>query len=136
MDKHFVDTNIFLRYLTDDVPDQAQQVDQLLRRAKQGEIELHTSVLIIAEIVWTLETYYRLAPIEVQDRIMAILNTPGLRVEHGELVAKAMILYADANIDFVDVFNGMWMQEHGLASAITFNTKHFRRVPGVIAQIP
>lgn len=115
MNKHFVDTNLFLRYLTDDIPEQAQAVDRLLKRAEQGEIELHTTVLTIAEIVWTLESYYELKPKDVQDRIVAILNTPGIKVEHAKMVAKAMILYADANIDFVDAYNGVWMQEQGLS---------------------
>lgn len=120
--KYFVDTNLFLRYLTDDIPDQARAVDQLLLRAEQGEINLETSALTIAEIVWTLESYYKLEPMDVQDRILAILNTPGLQVEHADVVARAMILYMDAKIDFVDAFNGLWMQERGITSALSFDT--------------
>ncbi len=39
----FVDTNVFLRYLTDDVPEQASHVEDLLRKAEKGELTLVTS---------------------------------------------------------------------------------------------
>lgn len=136
MDRHFIDTNVFLRFLTNDVPDQAHAFDQLLMQAGQGELQLHTSSLTIAEIVWTLESYYELSSGEVRDHVVAILNTPGLFVEHAEIIAIAVILYADENIDFVDAYNGVWMQKQGLSSAITFDTKHFQRIPGITAHTP
>ncbi|MGB2895290.1 MAG: PIN domain-containing protein [Anaerolineales bacterium] len=136
MDRHFVDTNIFLRFLTNDSPDQAQVVDQLLVRAELGELQLHTSVLTMAEIVWTLESYYNLKREDVRDQVVAILNTPGLQVEYADIIARAMILYADENIDFVDAYNGIWLQEQGLSSAITFDTKHFQHITGVTARTP
>ncbi len=34
----FADTNLFLRYLTNDIPQQADAVETLLRRAAAGEV--------------------------------------------------------------------------------------------------
>ena len=39
-ERAFIDPNIFLRYLTNDVPEQADAVEQLLHRAVAGEITL------------------------------------------------------------------------------------------------
>jgi len=136
MDSYFVDTNLFLRYLTNDVPDQAQAVERLLLQAEAGKLELYTSVLTIAEIVWTLESYYGMAKDQVRDRVVGILNTPGLKVEGSELIARTMLLYVDGNIDFVDSYNGLWMQDHDVLDAITFDTKHFDRIPGITARTP
>lgn len=41
-ERWFADTNLFLRYLTDDVPEQADAVEELLNRAKRGELTLLT----------------------------------------------------------------------------------------------
>ena len=50
----------FLRYLTNDVPAQADAVEALLRRAVDGEeIVLVTNSLVMAEIVWVLDDYYQ-----------------------------------------------------------------------------
>ena len=56
----FIDTNLFLRYLTNDVPEQADAVEELLNKAAAGEMILVTNNLVCAEIVWTLESFYKL----------------------------------------------------------------------------
>ena len=40
----FADTNVFLRYLTNDVPEQADAVEHLLVRVMQGEIVLNPNI--------------------------------------------------------------------------------------------
>lgn len=131
MDEFFVDTNVFLRFLTADVKEQAQAVDRLLARAEVGEILLQTSALTIAEIVWTLDSYYELPRDEIREKIIAILNTPGLEVEGADLLAQAVVLYVDQNIDFIDAYNGIWMMDRGISAAVTFDVKHFRRIHGL-----
>lgn len=83
-----------------------------------------------------MESYYELQHDEVYDRIIGILNTPGLEVESSELLAQAIALYVDENIDFIDAYNGLWMRERELSGAITFDTKHFGRIPGITAFTP
>jgi predicted nucleic-acid-binding protein len=116
----FADTSLFLRYLTNDVPAQADAVEELLRRASDGEIVLVINSLALAEIVWTLESYYGLARDSIKDRILAILNTPGLEATEGDLLLEAIFWYADKNIDFIDAFNAAWMLSQGLTTTYTF----------------
>ncbi len=136
MNEFFVDTNVFLRFLTEDVPKQAQEVERLLQHAAAGEIALSTSALVMAEIIWTLESYYELSREEVEDKVLAILNTPGLKVENANMIALAVSLYVDKNIDFVDAYNALWVGENDLDQVLTFDTKHFSRVEGIRAKTP
>ena len=136
MNRYFVDTNIFLRFLTNDLPAQADAVTRLLKRAAEGKIILQTSALVIAEIVWTLESYYALSREEVKAKILAILNTPGLKVENTHLIGRAIVLYAEKNIDFIDAYNACWMKEQELSHVYTFDTKHFSRAEGIVPQVP
>jgi predicted nucleic-acid-binding protein len=132
----FADTNLFLRYLTGDVPAQADAVEQLLRRAAANEIVLAMNALVIAEIVWTLESFYGLGPDQVQEKIFAILNTPGLEVADRDLVLQAIIWYAEKSVDFIDAYNAAWLLTQGMAVAYTFDHKHFSRLPGVTVKVP
>ncbi len=132
----FVDTNIFLRFLTSDVPAQAEAVAQLLRRAADGKVSLKTSALVIAELVWTLESYYELDREEIKAKVLAILNTPGLEVEDGELIGETILFYAEKNVDFIDAYHAYWMKSHGLSRVYTFDTKHFTRAEGIIPLVP
>jgi predicted nucleic-acid-binding protein len=132
----FADTNLFLRYLTNDVPAQADAVEQLLHRASGGEIVLVVNSLVIAEIVWTLESYYGLARDSIKDKILAILNTPGIEAAEGDLLLQAIFWYADQNIDFIDAFNAAWLLTQGLVTTYTFDRKHFSRIEGIKVQVP
>ena len=49
----FVDTNIFLRFLVNDEPDQADACEALFRKAIEGEESLFTSEMVIAYGFWS-----------------------------------------------------------------------------------
>ena len=132
----FADTNLFLRYLTNDVPEQADAVEQLLHRAAAGEVNLVTNSLVMAEIVWTLESFYQLARNDIQEKILAILNTLGLEVIDGDLVWQAITWYTGQNVDFIDAYNAAWLLAQGMTTAYTFDHKHFSHLKGVIVQVP
>ena len=74
----FVDTNIFIRFLKEDIPDKADACEKLFKRAISGKAQLFTTDLVIAEIVWVLESYYELAKNDVREKVEKILNTPNL----------------------------------------------------------
>lgn len=126
-DPIFVDTNLFLRYLTDDVPAQADAVEDLFRKAAQGKSRLVTNGMVVAEIVWTLESYYALERGDIQNKVLAILNTPGLEIPESNLILKSIIWYAEKNVDFIDAYNAAWMEREGIEKIYTFDRKHFAR---------
>jgi len=126
-DSTFLDTNLFLRFLTNDLPVQADAVEKLLRQAEQNKIQLVTNSMVIAEIVWTLESYYESEREDIQNKILAILNTSGLQIPESDLILKAIIWYAEKNVDFIDAYNAAWMEQEGMKKIYTFDQKHFAR---------
>jgi len=135
-ERWFADTNLFLRYLTNDIPAQADAVEALLQRAEQGEVLLITNALVIAEIVWTLESFYKLPKAEVEEKVLAVLNTPGLEGVDGDLVLQAVVWYVEKNVDFMDADNATWMSRQGLQTACTFDQKHVARFEGITVVVP
>jgi predicted nucleic-acid-binding protein len=132
----FADTNLFLRYLTNDVPAQADLVESLLHRAAKGKVNLVTTSMVIAEIVWTLESYYELDKKEIQAMILGILNTDGLEVVDSDLILQAIVHYTDKNVDFIDAFNAAWMDKNDVDKIYTFDQKHFNRFEKIVAELP
>jgi predicted nucleic acid-binding protein len=135
-DRVFADTNLFLRYLTNDVPEQADAFEQILHRAVNGEITLVVNNLVLAEIVWSLESYYRLSPTDVQDKVLAILNTPGLEVLDGDIMVQAILWHIEKGVDFIDAYNAAWMLRQGIDTIVTFDRKHFARFEAVRVLVP
>lgn len=83
MSRVFVDTNPFVRCLTNDGPAKADRFERLLDEAAAGKVRLVTAEMVLAETVWVLESSYGLARAEVAPLVRAIPATPGLDVLNG-----------------------------------------------------
>jgi predicted nucleic-acid-binding protein len=125
----FVDTNVFLRFLTNDDPVKAKRAETLFRQAIKGQIQLITGLLVMAEIVWTLESFYHLTKTDIASKVETILNTPNLLCPQAEIIVMALDLYVQENIDFIDAFHAHDLQTQGLSQIATYDHKHFKRVP-------
>jgi predicted nucleic-acid-binding protein len=132
----FIDTNPFIRFLTNDIPEQAEAVENLLQRAAGGECALVTNSMVVAEIVWTLASFYHLPKTEIKDKVLAIVNTPGLEIPEDDLVIQAITWYTEKNVDFADAFNAAWLLNEGITTACTFDRKHYARFEGVTVLTP
>jgi uncharacterized protein len=107
-----------------------------LQRAAAGELVLVTTSLVIAEIVWTLTSFYGLSREPIRDRLLAILNTPGLEIAESDLLIEAATNYAAKNVDFIDAYNVAWMLQQQLSTAYTFDRKHFSRFDNIAVKTP
>ncbi len=136
MTSRFIDTNVFLRYLTNDDPVKAKRAEALFRDAVQGKALLTTSLLVIAEIVWTLESFYQLDKSGVAPRIEKILNTRNLECPGSTLIMMALDLYVQQNIDFIDAYHAYLLKEHDMNRIVTYDRKHFSGVPWLEIEEP
>ena len=92
-----------------------------------------TSPLVMAEIIWTLESFYKLPKETIQGMALAILNTPGLEVveaaarDQVDTIVQAVHWYVEKNVDFIDAYHAAWMMKEGIHTVCTFDGKHFGR---------
>lgn len=131
-----MDTNLFIRYLTNDEPALADRVEKLLDDAAAGSVQLVTTELVIAETVWVLESSYKLKNREVAPLIRGILATPGLEVVNTDLISRALMLYELQNIDFVDASITVFMEKQGISDIYSYDKKHLARVTGINRREP
>jgi predicted nucleic acid-binding protein len=59
------------------------------------------------------------------------LEYANLHCPEASLLFMALDLYVHANIDFVDAYNAVHMKEQGLTKILTYDRKHFARIPWV-----
>ncbi|MFZ3208639.1 MAG: type II toxin-antitoxin system VapC family toxin [Geobacteraceae bacterium] len=132
----FVDTNLFIRYLTNDDQAKAERVELLLKEAAVGKVRLVTAEMVIAEVVWVLESSYSLKSAEVAPLIRAILATSGLDVLNAPLVARALEQYETKNIDFIDGYIAAVMEKQGITELYSFDRKHISRIQTISLKEP
>lgn len=62
----FIDTNVILCHLLDDIPEQADAAEAIIRDTIAGKLTLRTNAMVIAELVWTCESYCNLPKEEIR----------------------------------------------------------------------
>jgi predicted nucleic acid-binding protein len=136
MNVSFLDANIFIRYLTNDDPVKADRVEKLLDLAAKGKERLMTTEMVIAEVVWVLESFYKLANSAIGPMVKAILATPGLEVINGSLVEKAVEQYMEQNIDFIDGYIVAVMDRYNVSEIFSYDEKHLARITPIQRKEP
>lgn len=121
-----IDTNLLVRYLTDDEPQKARAVDTLLNAAAKGEIKILIPSVVIAELVWVLESFYKMMPGDITELVEAILNTPGVDTQDRSVIKGALKLYDSKQIDLIDAWIIEFARAKGAKRIYTFDKKHFR----------
>ena len=126
----FLDTNVILRHLLNDVPEQSARARALLLRIEAGELRVRTAETVIFEIVFTLQRVYKRTPREIRDVLLPILELPAISLSGKSVVREALRLYVEAGLPFADAYQAALMADLGLTAIYTFD-RHFDHCPGI-----
>ena len=96
----FLDTNVLIRHLTGDPPGQARRATAFLERAD----ELLLPDLIVAEVVYVLESFYEVERKRVAELVRAVIGFPAVVVVDAPLLLRALEVYEIDRIDFAEAY--------------------------------
>ena len=117
-----LDTNILVRFLTRDDPEQAAQVEVLLASLtpdRPGFIARE----VVLELVWVLERAYGLSRAEVAQALDALLEARELMVESADRVALATDRYRRGGAGFADQMILLAGRDAGCKATITLDQR-------------
>lgn len=113
--KVFIDTNIFLRFLLADHKTQSPAAKKLFLIAREGKINLITHSLVIAEIIFTLDSFFNLPKQEIIEKINIILLFDELEIIEKNILLQSISFYEKKNIDFIDAFIAAYAYKNKIA---------------------
>ncbi len=132
----FVDTNVFLRLLLDDHEEQSASARRLFDAVEAEDLQLWTSDVAIAELIWVLTgPSMRRDRADVAASLGPILELPGLRLIDEQAVLRALRLFVEEPIDWVDAYHATLLESRGEAQLYSFD-RDFDRIPGLVRMEP
>ena len=134
--KAFIDTSVILRLLVKDDDIKRKAVERLLKEAINKGEALYVLPVALMETVFVLEKVYKIDRKKIREMLEAILNTPVLRFEMGDIFRKAIKVYEEKNIKFADAVMGYWGLEKGFSMVYTYDEKDFKRIEGLEVKKP
>jgi predicted nucleic-acid-binding protein len=121
-----LDTNVLVRYLTQDDPVQSPRATALIERRLTEETPGFVSVVAIAETAWVLERAYGLDGAEIAACIERVLQADLLVVEDEQEVFFAMIALKSGRGAFADALILALGEKAGCSKTVTFDRKALR----------
>ena len=114
-----IDTNVILRYLLDDVEDQALIAEHII------DGEAWTTPEVLAEVTYVLEGVYHFTRKDIATALEVIDNHVELQPQ--AVCTRAIQVYADSELDWVDCMVVAYEQE-GLSRVFSFDKELNRRL--------
>ena len=102
--RQIVDTNVLIRFFTGEPSHLAARAWHLVDRADRGEMVLVVLPVIVAETVYTLESFYEIERKEVASKLLAFLESRGIEAAEPLRVTDALKRCRDMRAHFADAY--------------------------------
>ncbi len=126
----FLDTNVVLRHLLADDPEQSPRATAFLLQVEEGSVRVRTADTVVFEAVFTLERRYRLAKQRISNALLPLLQLPGIALPGKRQYDEVFSLYVELDLPFADAYHAVLAKRSEEPQVISFD-RHFDRIPGI-----
>ena len=121
-----LDTNILIRYLTQDDPIQSSKATDILERRLTRTNPGFVSIIVMVEVVWVLDRAYGLTGQEIATAVERLLQVEVLVIENEQEVFTAMLAVKQGLRSFADALIAELGARAGCTRTLTFDQKAIR----------
>jgi predicted nucleic-acid-binding protein len=118
-----VDTNILVRYITNDDKEQALLATTLLDSYIGKEKSIFINNIVLCELVWVLVRGYKYQKEDIIKTLKLLLSSIEFEFENHELAFLAVIEYEKAEADFSDILIGLLNNYRNCSVTYSFDQK-------------
>ncbi|MGA1986101.1 MAG: type II toxin-antitoxin system VapC family toxin [Candidatus Sulfotelmatobacter sp.] len=115
-----LDTNILVRFITQDHPAQTAAATRLID-SLSSDAPGYLSLIVIAELIWVLQFSYRFDKQEIEKVIERLLRSKELILEKKDTVAQALTKFRTSRADFADCLIERCGRSAGCQHVLTFD---------------
>ena len=114
---YLLDTNVLVRHFTDDPPDLAARSRTFLRTADG----MFLADLIVAEIVYVLESYYEAPRPQIAESIRSLIAFESISVVSPEVILRSVEIYEIDRLDFAEAYLVACAESTGVNAVVSFD---------------
>jgi len=118
-----LDTNILVRYITQDDPQQCAKVNALFDKQISQENSAVISKIVLSELTWVLSHAYGYSREQIALVIQQIIITQEFVIEDSESAIKALQDYQTGKAGFADYFLARTHLAMGAKHTVSFDKK-------------
>ncbi len=116
-----LDTNILVRYIVQDDPQQTAAAVRLLEERCTADEPGLVATIVVCELAWVLGRGYGYSRPQVAEVVRTILSAEELEAEAPELIWHALRLFETGPADLADYLIGAGNRERSTSTTYTFD---------------
>ena len=116
-----LDTNLLVRYVTQDDPVQASLATGFIEKNCSAESPGFINHIVLCELIWVLKRCYKVNQDQALQVIEQILRTAQLQVQEPQIVWKALKQAQKDKADFADFLSTQINLASGCEETVTFD---------------
>lgn len=121
-----IDTNVLVRIITNDDPDQAAKAKRLFMDAAADGGPLFINDAVLCETFWVLRSAYHIASPIIADAFQRLVDTKGTVFQNEARVRAVISQCKEREGDFADLLIGAINREADCSATYTFDRKAAR----------
>ena len=115
-----LDTNVLVRYITQDDKKQAALVNSLIESLDDASPGFVTLVTVV-ELSWVLESAYNFTRQQFAEVVQTLMTVDTIKLDRAAVVASAVRVYAGSKADFSDCLIERLCASAGCEKTMTFD---------------
>lgn len=116
-----LDTNVLIRYITQDDGQQAAQAEKAIETARSRNEKLVIQPVVLCEMIWVLEMAYGFTKNDVLSVLDQVMRTAQFKIVDKDVCWKALGDFSRENGDFADYYVGRANEREGAEATLTFD---------------
>ncbi|KAA3613037.1 MAG: PIN domain-containing protein [Calditrichaeota bacterium] len=118
-----IDTNILVRFIVADHPQQSKQAYTFITKNCTKENPGFISHIVLCELVWVLQRSYNFPKKSIIETLKLILISEEFNIQYSQIIFEAIREYEIYSGDFADYLIGQIGKINSSATTITFDKK-------------
>jgi predicted nucleic-acid-binding protein len=116
-----LDTNVLVRFLTQDDPDQAALATRIVENELTEDAPGFIGLVVLVETAWVLQRLYRASAEEIRETMIDLLGSRAIVVENRDVVTRAIALSKQNSCGFADAIIAASAFDAGCEKVISFD---------------
>ena len=118
-----LDINALVRFLVKDDPAQAEIIYRKLKQAETDGEVFFVPLLVVLELIWVLDSVYKIPRQEIVDSLESLLRMPILRYESQSVIQGLISSARDTRIGLPDLLIAQSAKHSGCETVLTFDQR-------------
>ncbi|MCP4682669.1 MAG: type II toxin-antitoxin system VapC family toxin [Desulfobacterales bacterium] len=99
-----IDTNVIMRFLTEDNHSQYKNLHPFFNSIEKGEMRVELKLIVLFQVVFVLKSVYKVPKAQIAEGLLTLLQYKGISIKEKKIVNRTLELWRDNNIEIVDCY--------------------------------